>query len=116
MAAARARCPGCRVRSNLLARHRPGDELGLANRQATIVRVGFSAPPVVNWLPSAVKRFLMSCVWPCLLTTPSLALALIRAGPEIACRRIRRGVEDACGADRAAERVALLADVRASLS
>ncbi len=28
----------------------------------TIVRVGFSAPPLVNWLPSAMKRFLMSCV------------------------------------------------------
>src|SRR6266704_1776000 len=50
---------------------------------ATIVRVGFSAPPVVNWLPSETKRFLMSCVWPCLLTTPSPALALIRLVPRL---------------------------------
>ena len=30
----------------------------------TIVSVGFSAPPVVNWLPSEMKRLLTSWVWP----------------------------------------------------
>ncbi len=29
---------------------------------ATMVSVGFSAAPVVNWLPSETNRFLMSCV------------------------------------------------------
>jgi hypothetical protein len=31
---------------------------------ATMVRVGFSAPPLVNWLPSEMNRFGMSWVWP----------------------------------------------------
>ena len=48
-----------------------------------MVSVGFSAPPVVNWLPSETNRFLMSWVWPYLLTTPSRAFALIRLVPRL---------------------------------
>jgi hypothetical protein len=33
----------------------------------TMVSVGFSAPPLVNWLPSLMNRLRMSCVWPYLL-------------------------------------------------
>src|ERR1700709_2435115 len=47
----------------------------------TMVRVGLQSAPVVNWLPSETNRFLTSWVWPNLLTTPSLAFALIRLVP-----------------------------------
>ncbi len=30
----------------------------------TMVSVGFSAPPVVNWLPSEMNRLATSWVWP----------------------------------------------------
>src|SRR5262245_33498852 len=50
---------------------------------ATTVRVGFSAAPVVNWLPSEMNRFLMSCVWPHLLTTPSLGFSDMRLVPRL---------------------------------
>jgi hypothetical protein len=43
---------------------------------ATMVRVGFSAPPLVNWLPSEMNRFGMSWVWPYLLHTPSRGFSL----------------------------------------
>src|SRR5215472_2304744 len=50
---------------------------------ATMVSVGLHAAPVVNWLPSETNRFLMSCVWPHLFTTPSRALALMRLVPRL---------------------------------
>src|SRR5271169_174642 len=43
---------------------------------ATMVSVGFSAPPLVNWLPSEMNRFGMSWVWPYLLHTPSRGFSL----------------------------------------
>ena len=49
----------------------------------TIVSVGFSAPPVVNWLPSEMNRFGMSCVWPNALQTLSLADAPMRQVPRL---------------------------------
>jgi len=36
----------------------------LYDMSRTSVSVGFSAPPVVNWLPSEMNRLAMSCVWP----------------------------------------------------
>ena len=42
---------------------------------------GLQAAPVVNWLPSETNRFLMSCVWPNLFTTPSRAFSLMRLVP-----------------------------------
>ena len=50
---------------------------------ATIVRVGFSAAPVVIWLPSDTNKFFTSCACPHLFTTPSLALADIRFVPKL---------------------------------
>src|SRR5256885_11738902 len=47
----------------------------------TIVSVGFSAPLVVNWLPSEMNKFLRSWLCPHLLQTPSRGLALIRHVP-----------------------------------
>src|SRR5207249_3362536 len=49
----------------------------------TIVSVGFSAAPVVNWLPSEMNRFLTSWLWPHLLHTPSEGFALIRHVPKL---------------------------------
>ena len=46
-----------------------------------MVSVGFSAPPVVNWLPSEMNRLATSWVWPYLLQTPSCGLSLIRQVP-----------------------------------
>ena len=48
-----------------------------------MVSVGFSAPPVVNWLPSEMNRLPMSCVWPKPLHTPSRAFALMRQVPRL---------------------------------
>lgn len=44
-----------------------------------MVSVGFAAPGEVRALPSEMKRFLMSWVWPWVLVTPSRRLALILA-------------------------------------
>src|SRR5215467_10178981 len=49
----------------------------------TIVRVGFSAPPVVNWLPSEMNRLFTSWAWPNLLHTPSRGLADMRQVPRL---------------------------------
>ena len=49
----------------------------------TIVSVGFSAAPVVNWLPSETNRFFTSRVWPHLLTTPSRGVSAHAVGAEI---------------------------------
>src|ERR1700681_3774796 len=49
--------------------------------RATMVSVGLQAAPLVNWLPSDTNRFLISWVWPNLLTTPSFAFALMRLVP-----------------------------------
>ena len=43
-----------------------------------MVSVGFSAPPVVNWLPSEMNKLATSWVWPNLLQTPSCAFSLWR--------------------------------------
>jgi hypothetical protein len=49
--------------------------------RVTMVSVGFSAPPVVNWLPSLLNRLATSCVCPQALHTLSLALAPMRQVP-----------------------------------
>src|ERR1700682_1575243 len=51
--------------------------------RVTMVSVGFSAAPVVNWLPSETNRFLMSWLLPHLLHTPSAGFALIRQVPRL---------------------------------
>ena len=51
--------------------------------KVTIVSVGFSAAPVVNWLPSEMNRLGMSWAWPHLLTTPSFGVPLIRQVPRL---------------------------------
>src|ERR1700760_3682983 len=48
---------------------------------ATMVSVGLQAALLVNWLPSETNRFLMSCVCPNWLTTPSFGFALMRLVP-----------------------------------
>ena len=48
-----------------------------------MVSVGFSALPVVNWLPSLMNTLGMSCVWPHVLTTPSCGRALMRLVPRL---------------------------------
>src|SRR5262245_63090968 len=50
---------------------------------ATMVNVGFSAPPVVNWLPSEMNRLATSWAWPYLLHTPSCAFSLWRQVPTL---------------------------------
>jgi len=82
---------------------------------ATIVRVGFAAAPVVNWLASETKRFGMSWHWPKPLTTPSSARALWRAVPMLCVegyggvRTVRTAPTDwysASPADQACSRIA----------
>src|SRR6478672_8828285 len=74
----------------------------------TIVRVGLQAAPLVNWLPSDTNRFLMSWLWPNLLTTPSLGFSLIRLVPMLgvlAHRDVVRMIVEMHARDRHAELV-----------
>ena len=48
-----------------------------------MVSVGFSAPPVVNWLPSDTKRFGTSWLCPFASTTPSAGFSLMRQVPRL---------------------------------
>lgn len=51
--------------------------------RATMVRVGLAAPAVVMALPSEINRFLMSCVCPQALVTPSLAALSVPADQRV---------------------------------
>ncbi len=61
----------------------PATESACLMARVTMVSVGFSAPPVVNWLPSETNGLAMSWVWPKPLQTPSAALSLMRQVPRL---------------------------------
>jgi len=56
---AEVRCPGAQLTLNVI---------GLAQRQATIVSVGFAELGVLIALPSDTNRLATSCAWPCAFT------------------------------------------------